>query len=65
MTDLLIASIDEGDSWIMIDGLGMHGFQDRKFINHLGCVWQQITDPATTFPMPLKRLDRRVGEELY
>ena len=64
MPDLLVSRIDEGNAGIVIDCFGVHRLQDRQIIDDLGRVWQQITDPASTLAVLLKRFDRGIGQEL-
>ena len=43
--------LKEGDSGVMIDGFGMHRFDEAEIIGNLGSVRQQFTNPCSALSM--------------
>ena len=46
-----MASLEKRDPGIVVDGFGVHRFDETQIVSNLGGMWQQFTDPRATFAM--------------
>ena len=60
----LTTRLHEGDGWVVVDGLRVHGTDDAPFVGFRGHVRHQFTEPVTGLAVLLELEDRRSHREV-
>ena len=55
-----MTGLKEGDGRVMVDGLGVHRFDDAEIVGDLGCVWEEFAEPGSALAV-LGELENRGG----
>ena len=61
----LVAGLDVGDGWIVIDGLGVETADDGEVIDHFGGVGEQFADPGARLAVLFEFVDAGSDGETF
>ena len=62
---LLLAGVDEGDGRVVVDGLGVHRFDDGDVIDDAGGVREEFADPSAVLTVSFELEHRRDAGERF
>ena len=51
---LLMAGLEKGDRWIVIDGLGMHRADEAHFVDNFRVPWKEVADAGAGFAVRIE-----------